>query len=649
MNSTAPKFTVGTLVREGNHVLRVTEIRPQTDQIMLEGEAGELRLFSSAEFCNSVARGSLRPLYQREIEQAQLPERVLTRSERAGLDTKLAYIQEIQMLQRSGTKWPEIHQHFVKEYGSKAPSMRSLQRWSEQARRKVNSSELAPRYSARGNRVRTILPEGQGILLDVLEEFYCSTDRFNTGQITAVVNDRARKLYASLSLPYRGISRRTVVRAIGKILNVELGKGRLHPSTVRSAMRAALNYMSVEAPYERVEFDATPLNVLVVNNDGEIIGKPTLYLMIDCATGAIIAFHLSIQPESQETLLRLLEMAFTPREEALKAYGVKKLLPPPQLWFTLAGDNSAANHGGAMFRALQFLGCIVEFTQAATPQQKPFAERTNGSVKTGLVQMLAGSNISQEQLEKDPYGRAMREAKYTLSEVESLVARWICDVYMDHPLARLTRRFGQPCSPRQAMEILSRKYPLLPPPTPEEFRQACMQYAHKKVSLTRSGVRYGGFQYASDELYELFMKSPRKSTVEVRAHPLDISRVHVVSPLDQKIMVVAYNKMKNLPAISFGDAKRIRARNYKSDGEMSAEDYMQGHVKLIENINQKNKSGKVAGRQKAARERDRQEQAQSIKAARVDDHALRYAPADADPEDLEPLEVVSMAKPGDLL
>ncbi|MNI99191.1 hypothetical protein D3C73_1582070 [compost metagenome] len=83
--------------------------------------------------------------------------------------------------------------------------------------------------------------------------------------------------------------------------------------------------------------------------------------------------------------------------------------------------------------------------------------------------MLCGATKSQEPLEDEALGRAMREACYTLEELEGLIIRWVAEVYMDRPIESLNQRFGHPCSPRRAMQLLTEKYPLLPPPTPQAF------------------------------------------------------------------------------------------------------------------------------------------------------------------------------------
>lgn len=600
------KFGTGSLVKYGESVLyQVKELRPQFQQVVLEGQSGELLILNSSDFSNSVAKGEYQPLYRDEPEAVEMPQRLLSASERNELDRRLEILSQVARLRAEGESWTDIVTTLLNELPGRLPSMRTIQRWYAGSIGCSDPANLAPRFSGRGNR-QQLIPELHGIVIDVIEQLYCQSDRFSLASIVLMVNVRGRTVWSGQA-PFVGVSRRTISRMLQRYATFERIGQRMSPGALRKALAPALRYLEVEAPYERVEFDATPLNVLATDIEGTVIGKPTLYIIIDCATGCIIAFYLSIQAESQHTFLKLLEMAFHPRDESfLLRYGVEKPLAPCAMWYVMAGDNSAAHHGEAMYRVLRYLGCTVEFTQAAKPQQHPFVERVHGSIKTGLVQMLAGSHISQEKLESDALGRAMTEAKYTLSEIENYVARWICEVYMDRPLDRLTARFGESCSPRKAMEILSKRYPLLPPPTPDSFRDACTNYAVKHVALTTKGIRYQCFEFNSEELQALLKRSPRDCKVEVRSHPLDVSRVSVVCLQDQKVMVTAYNKQKGLPPMSFEDARLIRKQLYKSDGAVSAEDYAQGYAKLINDINQANGDKKVASNRRRARTQDKQ-------------------------------------------
>lgn len=601
----------GDLVEDNGQLFNVQDIRLQTDQIVLEGQAGNLVFYGVTDFNNRIAKGLTKPILSRRAANEEGPHRELSLTEDAALTARLDVLAKVKSLREKGVAWQDIGPML----GTQVPNIRTIQRWYSRYDRVANKQQVAPLYSARGNRGSKLSEVSEQALQETLLEFFKGTDRFSILSITQLVNTRAKEICVQLKLPFTGVSRRSVTRAIYKIGNLESVKGRLGTRAANQVLHAALELLLIEAPYERVEYDSTVLNVHLVNEKGETIGKPTLYLLIDCATGAIIAFYLTIQAESEETFLRLIEMAFMPRDEHfLQRYGVKYALPAPALWHKMCGDNSAAHHGQGMYHALWFLGVANEFSQAGKPQSHPFVERTHGTTKTGLIKKLCGANLSEEILEKNPEARGLLEASLTLSQLENLVARWICDIYMNTPLDRLTYRFGYRCSPRQAMDALTKIYPLVPPPTPEEFREACLQYRSKKVALTNKGVVFDTFQYNSQELYDLYLAAPRTTKVEIRWHPLDVSSISVVSPLDQKIMITVPNKQRNLPPMSFGEAKLIRRKLYKSDAELTEEVYHQAAVELYRDIHALNQAATVANRKRGARAADKQLQTKALQA-----------------------------------
>lgn len=113
------------------------------------------------------------------------------------------------------------------------------------------------------------------------------------------------------------------------------------------------------------------------------------------------------------------------------------------------------------------------------------------------------------------------------------------------------------------MNELTKIYPLIPPPLQKS--------SGKLACTTREGGadKQGGYvrnlQYNSPDLYQLALDAPRKSKAEIRWHPLDVSSISVVSPLDQKVMITVRNKLRNLPPMSFGEAKQIRRKLHKSE------------------------------------------------------------------------------------
>ncbi|MGH8347821.1 MAG: Mu transposase C-terminal domain-containing protein, partial [Pseudomonas sp.] len=300
---------------------------------------------------------------------------------------------------------------------------------------------------------------------DEIMRSYFQTDKFNVSQITKLVNHHCRERAAQRNTPFRGISRRSVSRRIHAMEQTMITKGRVSKATHDQEMRTAIRKLLVERPYERVEVDATPLDIICCDAQGQPIGRPTLYAGIDAATGAVPMLKCGIKKPSQDFVLSALEFCFSPKGEAFsERYRLNNPWLVPAAIETIVLDNAQEHHGGVVLNALRYLNTTIDYPMAGKPQAKPFIERFFGTLKSGLINTLPGSTKSQSSLERDPIGRAMKERLYTVVELEALIIKWVADVYMQSPLQRLEHRFEPGCSPARAMELLKRQHPVMPPP-----------------------------------------------------------------------------------------------------------------------------------------------------------------------------------------
>ncbi|WP_134674703.1 Mu transposase C-terminal domain-containing protein [Pseudomonas viridiflava] len=401
------------------------------------------------------------------------------------------------------------------------------------------------------------------------------------------------------------------VRALEQTL---LAPGRVSKATYHQEMRAAVRKFEVERPYDRVEVDATPLDVFCCDEKGVVIGRPTCYAGIDAATGAIVTIKCSIQKPSQDFVLSAVEFCFTPKGPAFsEKYQLDHAWLAPASIVTMVLDNAQEHHGGVVLNALRYLNTTIDYPMAGKPQAKPYIERFFGTLKTGLINTLPGSTKSQSPMERDPIGRAVKERLYTVPALEALIIKWVSDVYMRTPLRRLSERFEPGCSPSRAMELLKQRHIVIPPPDPEQFRNACMRYSSREMTLSREGVCLETMTFNSDELSKLYQARGPKTKVRVRFYPLDCRSIYIADPADDTRLIEAYNREPAMPMISFEDARLIRRNNGKSDAVMSGEDYQIAHMKILQGIRARAANGRMKDRNLEARSNEleqRREEAQ---------------------------------------
>lgn len=606
---------VNSIILERDQVRRVVSIRPEISQIVLQGSLGEEFVLKIDDFQQRFAQGQYRRSYGPTVSAVQpMPVRNLTQTERGGLDQRLELLEYIEEARRDGCSWTatieRLKAHCV-EHNLTLPSVRTIQRWRKSSALAGSTDQLAPRFSARGNKRRMQTLDDldfEETVVDEIMRSYFHTDKFNVSQITKLVNDQCRMRAAQRNTLFRGISRRSVSRRIRELEQTLIAPGRISKATHDQEMRAAIRKLLVERPYERVEVDATPLDVFCCNENGEPIGRPTCYAGIDAATGAIIMLKCCIAKPSQDFVLSALEFCFSPKGEAFsKRYGLNHPWLVPAAIETIVVDNAQEHHGGLVLSALRYLNTTIDYPMAGKPQARPFIERFFGTLKAGLINTLPGSTKSQSKFERDPIGRAMKERLYTVQELEALIIKWVADVYMQTPSQRLEYRFEPGCSPARAMELLKQRYVLIPPPDPEEFRNACLRYNVDELTLSREGVCYQTMTYNSHELSKLYQRRGQNTKVKVRFNPLDCRSVFVVDPSDAGVLIEAYNRLTGMPLISFEEARKIRRVLRKSDAELSGENYQIEHMQMLRGIRERATGGRMKDQNRAARSLAREE------------------------------------------
>ncbi|TDV58892.1 Mu transposase C-terminal domain-containing protein [Pseudomonas sp. LP_7_YM] len=606
-------LAVDSVFLERDQVRRVVSIRPEISQIVLQGALGEEFVLSTDEFQQRVAQGQYRASYGPIAYAMQpMPVRNLTQTERSALDQRLELLEYVEEIHHS-CSWKATIERLKErcvERNLPLPSTRTIQRWRKSSALAGSTDQLAPRFSARGNKrqLGTLddLDFDETVTDEILRRYF-STDKFNVSQITKMVNQQCRDRAAQRNTVFRGISRRSVCRRISAMAQTLIGCGRVSKATLDQEMRAAIRKFLVERPYERVEVDATPLDIFCCDERGEPIGKASCYAGVDAATGSVVMVRVGIEKPSQDFVLSALEFCFSPKGEAFsERYQLNHPWLAPAAIETMVLDNAQEHHGALVLNALRYLHTTIDYPMAGKPQAKPFIERFFGTLKLGLINTLQGSTKSQSKFERDPVGRAMKERLYTVPELEALVIRWIANVYMRTPLQRLEHRFEPGCSPARAMELLKRRHVVLPPPGPEEFRNACLYYHAREMTLSREGVCLDTMTYNSSELAKLYARRGEKTKVKVRLNPLDCRVVYVVDPTNAGVLIEAVNRSTAMPLISFQEARKIRSKNSKSDAQLSGEGYQIAHVEMLRESADRAVGGSMKDRNQDARIQERE-------------------------------------------
>ena len=362
---------------------------------------------------------------------------------------------------------------------------------------------------------------------------------------------RAREILAGAG--YDGVvpSDRTFYRLFGTLSHGRQVTG--SASTRRSLAgrpEGMFGSLPATAPGEVVQIDSTPLDVLVLLDDG-VPGRVELTGMIDVATRVVPAAVLRPTTRSVDASV-LLARAVTPEpvrpgwSEALKM--VYSVLPYERLLSVdarlehaaarpvIVPDTIVIDHGSvfvsAAFRsACRHLGISIQPTHLGSGSEKGHIERCFGSVASLFCQFASG----YAGRSPDRRGRHVEDQPlWSMGELQELLDEWLVSVWMNRPHDGLRdpEHPGRAFTPNEKyaalIEAAGYVHVALGPDDYIELLPASWRV------VNAYGIKLSRRSYDSAELNPLRLQPSgvreKKHLWEVRHDPYDVSRVHVRGP-----------------------------------------------------------------------------------------------------------------------
>lgn len=166
---------------------------------------------------------------------------------------------------------------------------------------------------------------------------------------------------------------------------------------------------------ECAECDSHKLDIVVVDANGEPIGRPWITCLINVASRRVLGWKFSMNPPT-------LEMTIS----ALK-YSLSSSLLRTGLCRIYIFDNGPEFVKEILKIILSTLGSTAIFCEPQEPNQKPHIERFLKTLEIQLIHHMRGTTFSNPA-EKGDYD-AKKQAIYTLDQLESCFHDWIENVY----------------------------------------------------------------------------------------------------------------------------------------------------------------------------------------------------------------------------
>ncbi|MGO4459900.1 Mu transposase C-terminal domain-containing protein [Streptomyces sp. M-16] len=299
-------------------------------------------------------------------------------------------------------------------------------------------------------------------------------------------------------------------------------------------------------PGEMVQIDTTPLDVLVVLEDG-VTSRPELTIAVDLATRTICAAALRPAGTKAVDAALLLAKMLVPEpmrpgwadalamsstlvphtrlldvDARLELAAAKPVIVPE----TIGIDHGKVFVSDTFISACRSLGVSVQPSRPATPTDKGVVERTFSSINTLFCQHVAGytgPNVTRRGTQV--------EAVWTLAELDDLLQEWIVACWQQRPHDGLRSPFlpGRAMSPNDAYALLVARTGYLPMPLSGEDYLELLPVVWRSVN--DYGIRIDHRTYNCAELNPLRRRpsgvDDKGGLWEVHYDPYDLSQVWV--------------------------------------------------------------------------------------------------------------------------
>lgn len=307
-------------------------------------------------------------------------------------------------------------------------SVRTVQRlvkqWEQEGLAGLTPSERADKGQHR------ISQDWQDFIIKTYREGNKGSKRMTRKQVALRVQAKAAELGEDKYPNYR-----TVYRVLQPIIDAQEQKKNIRSPGWRGSRLSVKTRtgedISVEYSNHLWQCDHTLVDVLLVDQDGDVIGRPWLTTVIDTYSRCIMGIRLGFDAPSSDVVALALRHAILPHQYSneYKLHCDWGTHGKPEYFYTDGGKDFRSNH-------LRQIGVELGFTCMLRdrPSEGGVVERPFGTFNTELFSMLPGYVGSNVQKRPED---AQKDARLTLRDLEQLLVRYIVDNYNQSIDARI--------------------------------------------------------------------------------------------------------------------------------------------------------------------------------------------------------------------
>ncbi|MGK0270506.1 MAG: putative transposase [Cocleimonas sp.] len=300
---------------------------------------------------------------------------------------------------------------------------------------------------------------------------------------------------------------------------------------------------SVSGPGDKFEIDATPMPIHVVSNHdrSRVLGKPTLYLVVDIHSHLIAGYYIGFYSASYRTATIAILSVVQDKTELLKKYNISPTIC--ENWPALGLPNALLCDKAELFglngnHLVEATGMRIENTASGRSEAKGTVERYLGLIQESLGGVMPGkSTMAVNKKAGAVDGRLT--ACISLHELEEIVISKILLINNCRIMPGYSREKDMPDDmPMTAKNIwdwgIANRTGTLSKINEENLKTAILPKDTAKVSPL--GVSFKKLYYYSAELEELDwflrIKNNRSRPVSVEAlfDPMIVNQIYVIVP-----------------------------------------------------------------------------------------------------------------------
>lgn len=539
--------TVGSRVQIGTKTYTVIACLP-SEKRQLQAETGEYTIFTRTELTNLffdrklffVMNDCIMQYGNKEQMIAPVDLSRVSETRLAAIDRKLAYVKAMYS--------PELGRFCIDssaqtriakvalQLGDSSPPhyvtvWRWLQRWkrsygdatSLNARKKkaisieINKTDDAISI---GHTAR-IDPEAVVVAAHYIRSFYLTTQRHTIEETAGEIERQIELINAGRAneKPLVAPSVRTLARWIAKLDKYEVCRLRYGEETAR---RNFPNLKAAPQPaeiLERVELDHTPLDLMVVDTERQLIlGRPWLVALIDAYSRMVLGFHFSFGPPSIDSVFACIKHAVMPKQYVSEHYpAIHNSWPCHGLFQTIHVDNAMENHSHAMQCSMLAFGSVLEFSPAGSPNFKGKVENFLGKLNRKLVHRMPGT-VFGNPIERGDYDYEST-AVIDVNDLNWAVHKWIIDVYHQTPHS------GIRTTPQKRWNDSAAAHVMRLPASPQQVD--VILGVPRERTLRRCGIELFHLYYNCDRLHAMACKHGHGHRVQIKFDTKDIGAIYV--------------------------------------------------------------------------------------------------------------------------